>query len=152
SAAIGRHKLSERAVADISVALTVLIADLVTIHLKAKSFSWHFISGPSDDYRLLLERHAEQVFSAIDLLATRVREIGGTTIRSVGHVKRLQRIIDNDSSDVTAHSAVDELREDNQLVSARLRDAHKLCVVHGDQHGAQLVNWLLDEAEHRATT
>ena len=75
--------------------LNALLADLFALYLKTKNFHWH-ISGPHfRDYHLLLDEQAEQIFATTDAIAERVRKIGGTTLRSVGHIRRLQRLLDN---------------------------------------------------------
>src|SRR5437870_1819159 len=88
--------LSEQAVQEISAALNALLADTFALYVKTKNFHWH-VSGPHfRSYHLLLDEQAEQIEETIDELAERVRKIGGTTIRSIGHIAKLQRIQDND--------------------------------------------------------
>src|SRR5437660_5672658 len=104
--------LGPNAVRDIAVALNVLLADMFALYLKTKNFHWH-ISGPHfRDYHLLLDEQAEQIFAATDDIAERARKIGGTTLRSIGHVARLQRIADNDADFVTPRDLRAERRED----------------------------------------
>ena len=72
------------------------------LYLKTKNFHWH-VSGPHfRDYHLLLDEQGEQIFATTDAIAERVRKNGGTTLRSIGHTGRLQRIEDNDADFVTA--------------------------------------------------
>src|SRR6202165_4055481 len=93
--------LKSNAVRDISGALTTLLADMFALYLKTKNFHWH-MSGPHfRDYHLLLDEQAEQIFATTDDIAERVRKIGGTTLRSIGHISRLQRVLDNDADFVT---------------------------------------------------
>src|ERR687895_586262 len=88
--------LSSDAVREISAALNALLADTFALYVKTKNFHWH-VSGPHfRDYHLLLDEQATQIEASIDVLAERVRKIGGTTIRSIGHIAKLQRIHDND--------------------------------------------------------
>src|SRR4030095_6410034 len=83
-------ELSPNAVREISAALNALLADTFALYLKTKNFHWH-VSGPHfRDYHLLLDEQAEQIFGATDDIAERVRKIGGTTIRSIGHIANLQ--------------------------------------------------------------
>src|ERR1700740_1851934 len=94
--------LTPTAVRDLARALTILLADIVGQYVKTKSFHWH-VSGPHfRDYHLLLDEQAEQLESSIDIFAERARKVGGTTIRSIGHIARLQRIKDNDRDYVAA--------------------------------------------------
>src|SRR5947209_4811050 len=105
-------ELSINAVRDISGALNTLLADVFALYFKTKNFHWH-MSGPHfRDYHVLLDEHAEQIFAATDAMAERVRKLGGMTLRSVGHVGRLQRILDNDAEFVAADDMLAELRED----------------------------------------
>jgi starvation-inducible DNA-binding protein len=144
-----RTDLKSKAVQDISGALNILLADMFGLYLKTKNFHWH-MSGPHfRDYHLLLDEHAQQIFATTDALAERVRKIGGTTLRSVGHVGRLQRVLDNDADFVTPLDMLAELRDDNQQLAASLRETHGLCDEHGDVASASLLETWIDEAERR---
>ena len=142
--------LEANTVRDISAALTALLADMLALYAKTKNFHWH-ITGPHfrDHYRLLDEQ-ADQIVGATDAIAERVRKLGGTTLRSIGHIARLQRVMDNDAGYVTPHEMLTELREDNVHLAARLRGAHGLCGEHGDIASASLIENWVDEAEGRA--
>src|ERR1700726_2138012 len=109
--------LATNAVQDISGALTILLADVFALYIKTKNFHWH-MSGPHfRDYHLLLDEQGEQIFAATDAIAERVRKIGGTTLRSIGQIGRLQSIADNDGEHVAAQNELMELREDNRQLS-----------------------------------
>jgi starvation-inducible DNA-binding protein len=137
------------AAANISSALTTVLADMFALYLKTKNFHWH-ISGPHfRDYHLLLDEQSGQILAATDAIAERVRKIGGTTIHSIGHIARLQRIADNDSEHVAAQDMLAELREDNEQLTASLRSVHTLCDECGDVASASLIENWIDEAEHR---
>jgi len=141
--------LGANAVRDISGALTALLADIFALYVKTKNFHWH-ISGPHfRDYHLLLDDQAGQIFATTDAIAERVRKLGGTTLRSISHIARLQRISDNDADYVTPHEMLAELREDNIQLALRLREAHGLCDEHGDVATASLLENWIDEAEGR---
>src|ERR1700678_4653862 len=119
--------LDHTAVEEISGELRHLLADTFTLYLKTKNFHWH-MSGPHfRDYHLLLDEHADQIFAMTDDIAERVRKIGGNTIRSIGHVARLQRISDNDAEYVDPLDMLAELRGDNRAILASMREAHDLC-------------------------
>ena len=138
------------AVPEISGALNILLADMFALYLKTKNFHWH-MSGPHfRDYHLLLDEQGEQIFATTDDIAERVRKIGGTTLRSIGHIGRLQRVLDNDADFVTPLDMLAELREDNKELTARLRGTHDLCDEHGDIATASLLETWIDEAERRA--
>ncbi len=142
--------LGSNAVHDISVALNGLLADVFALHMKTKNFHWH-VSGPHfRDYHLLLDEQASQLFATTDVIAERVRKLGGKTLRSVGHVARLQRIVDNDSDHVAPIEMLAELRQDNLQLAQRLREAHGLCDEHGDVASTSLLEIWIDEAEGRA--
>lgn len=64
----------------------------------------------SCDYHLLLDEQDDQIFATTDAIAQRGRKIGGTTLRSIGHVARLQRLADNDADFVAAADMLAELR------------------------------------------
>ena len=141
--------LKPNAVRDVSGALNLLLADMFALYLKTKNFHWH-ISGPHfRDYHLLLDEQADQIFAATDAIAERVRKIGGTTLRSIGHISRQQRILDNDADFVAPDDMLAELRDDNKQLTASLRETHDLCDEHGDVASASLIENWIDEAERR---
>jgi|SRR6185295_6351084 starvation-inducible DNA-binding protein len=141
--------LTANATGDISGALTVLLADMFALYVKTKNFHWH-MSGPHfRDYHLLLDEHAEQIFAATDDIAERARKIGGTTLRSIGHIARLQRVLDNDADYVSPQDMLAELRDDNKDLTQRMRETHDLCDEHGDVASASLLENWIDEAERR---
>src|SRR6267378_3530314 len=119
--------LRANAVPEISGALNSLLADMFALYVKTKNFHWH-ISGPHfRDYHLLLDEQSEQIFATTDAIAERVRKIGGATLHSIGHIARLQRIVDNHSESVGAEDMLAELCEDNRQLTLNLRSAHALC-------------------------
>jgi starvation-inducible DNA-binding protein len=129
--------------------MNAVLADVFALYLKTKNFHWH-LSGPHfRDYHLLLDEHGDQIFAMTDAIAERVRKIGGTTLRSVGHIARLQRIADNDAEYVEAEDMLAELREDNKTLAARLREAHNVCDEHRDLATASLIETWIDETERR---
>src|SRR5882762_4185631 len=135
--------------ADIPAALTALLADMFALYLKTKNFHWH-VSGPSfRDYHLLLDEQATQIYDTTDAIAERVRKIGGTTLRSIGQIHRLQRVVDNEAEQVAALDMLAELRDDNRQLAARMREAHGVCDQHGDVASASLLENWIDEAERR---
>ena len=141
--------LSERATRDISGALNALLADFFALYVKTKNFHWH-VSGPHfRDYHLLLDEQADQLFATTDVIAERVRKVGGTTVRSIGHIAQLQRVLDNDAEYVTPLDMLAELRDDNAQLAQRLRETHGVCDEHGDVATASLIEIWIDEAERR---
>jgi starvation-inducible DNA-binding protein len=141
--------LKPNSVSDLAGALNILLADMFGLYLKTKNFHWH-VSGPNfRDYHLLLDEQGEQIFATTDAIAERVRKIGATTLRSIGHAGRLQRIRDNDADFVTPMDMLAELRDDNKELVARMRETHDLCDEHGDVATASLLENWIDEAERR---
>jgi starvation-inducible DNA-binding protein len=141
--------LSQPAARDIAGALNLLLADTFALYLKTKNFHWH-VSGPHfRDYHLLLDEQADQIFAATDVLAERVRKVGGTTLRSIGHIARLKRVLDNDAEYVDPLDMLSELRDDNKAFAGRMREAHELCDEHRDVSTASLLENLIDDAERR---
>ncbi|HEY4318843.1 MAG TPA: DNA starvation/stationary phase protection protein [Herbaspirillum sp.] len=141
--------LGADAVRDISGGLSILLADFFALYLKTKNFHWH-VSGPHfRDYHLMLDEQATQIFAATDPIAERTRKLGGTTLRSIGQIARLQRISDNDADFVDASGMLAELREDNLTVVAKMREVHGLCDEYNDVATASLLENWIDEAEQR---
>jgi starvation-inducible DNA-binding protein len=141
--------LTPEATKDISGALNILLADVFALYLKTKNFHWH-ASGPHfRDYHLLLDEQGDQIFATTDDIAERVRKIGGTTVRSIGHIARLQRVLDNDADYVTPQDMLAELRDDNKQLTTSMRETHDLCDEHGDVATASLLENWIDQAERR---
>lgn len=141
--------LSSNAIKDISEALTTLLADVFTLYVKTKNFHWH-MSGPNfRDYHLLLDEQSDQIFAMTDPMAERARKIGGTTLRSTGHIARLQRLKDNDAEYVTPLDMLAELRDDNKQLVESMRETHSLCDEHEDVATASLLENWIDETERR---
>ena len=142
--------LKPRAVRDIAGAMNAILADVFALYLKSKNFHWH-MSGPHfRDYHLLLDEQADQLYAMADPIAERIRKLGGTTLRSIGHIARTQRVRDNDAEYVEPLEMLVELREDNQALAGRLRDAHGVCDEHRDVATASLIENWIDETEQRS--
>ena len=141
--------LTPSATKDISGAMNAVLADVFALYLKTKNFHWH-MSGPHfRDYHLLLDEHGDQLFAMTDPMAERVRKIGGLTLKSIGEISRLQRVLDNDADYVDPWDMIAELAEDNQTLAARLREAHNVCEEHRDVATTSLIEVWIDETERR---
>jgi starvation-inducible DNA-binding protein len=141
--------LQRSATADIAGALNAILADVFAMYLKTKNFHWH-MSGPHfRDYHLMLDEHGDQLYAMTDPIAERIRKLGGATLRSIGHIARTQRVLDNDAAFVEPLDMLAELREDNKTLAARLREAHDVCDEHRDIASASLIEVWIDETERR---
>jgi starvation-inducible DNA-binding protein len=141
--------LGSNASKDIAAALTALLADVFALYVKTKNFHWH-MSGPHfRDYHLLLDEQSAQIFAMTDDIAERARKVGGTTLRSIGQIARLKHIEDNDADFVTPEDMLAELKEDNLMLTQRMRETHDVCDEHGDVATASLLENWIDEAERR---
>ena len=137
------------AVRDIAAALNLALADVFALYLKTKNFHWH-MSGPHfRDYHLLLDEQGDQIFAMTDVLAERVRKVGGVTLHSIGEISRNQRIFDNDAPFVTPQDMLAELREDNATLAKSFRAAHEVCRRHGDVGTTSQLEVYIDETERR---
>ena len=141
--------LKAKATKHIAAAMNAILADVFALYLKTKNFHWH-MSGPHfRDYHLLLDEQADQIYAMSDPIAERIRKVGGTTLRSIGHISRTQRIPDNDAEFVQPLDMLAELREDNKVLAASLREAHNVCEEHRDIATASLIEVWIDETERR---
>ncbi|HEX8874231.1 MAG TPA: DNA starvation/stationary phase protection protein [Nitrosospira sp.] len=141
--------LDSAAAGDIAGTMNTILADVFALYLKTKNFHWH-MSGPHfRDYHLLLDEQGEQLFAMTDPIAERIRKLGGPTIKSIGHISRSQRILDNDADYVEPLDMLAELREDNKTLASRLREAHNVCEEHRDIATASLIEVWIDETERR---
>ena len=134
---------------DIAVAMNGILADVFALYLKTKNFHWH-MSGPHfRDYHVMLDEQSDQLFEMTDPIAERIRKVGGTTLRSIGHISRLQTIQDNNEAYVTPAAMLAELRDDNKMLGSRLRDVHEVCDEQRDIASASLIENWIDETERR---
>jgi starvation-inducible DNA-binding protein len=141
--------LGREARKDIAGAMNAILADVFALYLKAKNFHWH-MSGPHfRDYHLLLDEHADQLFAMTDPIAERVRKLGGETIKSIGHIAKLQRVLDNNADYVEPLDMIAELEDDNKSLTKRLREAHDVCEEHQDVATTSLIEIWIDETERR---
>jgi starvation-inducible DNA-binding protein len=141
--------LGRNATRDLAGALNALLADVFALYLKTKNFHWHMSGSHFRDYHLLLDEQSDQIFAMTDVIAERVRKIGGTTLRSIGHIARLQRLDDNDADFVTPLDMLAELADDNKRLADAMREAHGLCDEKGDIATASLIEVWVDETEKR---
>ncbi|HEY4299895.1 MAG TPA: DNA starvation/stationary phase protection protein [Candidatus Didemnitutus sp.] len=143
-------RLSGEQVRAVSAVLNAVLADAFALYLKTKNFHWH-LSGPHfNEYHKLLDEQGGEIIGITDAVAERVRKIGGTTIRSIGHIARLQRISDNDAAFVDAGGMLAELRDDNLDFVKRMAAAHDVCADAGDVASTSLLENWIDHAEKRA--
>ena len=142
-------RLGEASRDEIVGALNALLADFFALYLKTKSFHWHVSGSHFRSDHLLFDGQAGQLLSATDVIAERVRKLGGVTIRSIGHIARLQRVFDNDADFVTPLDMIAELREDNKDLVNRMLEVHDLCSELRDVASASLLEGWIDEAEER---
>jgi starvation-inducible DNA-binding protein len=141
--------LSAEATRDIAGAMNAILADVFALYLKTKNFHWH-LSGPHfRDYHLMFDEHGDELFAMTDLVAERIRKIGGSTLKSIGHISRLQRVLDNDAEYVDPEDMLAELCEDNKVLAARLRESHNVCDQCRDLATASLIETWIDETERR---
>ena len=142
--------LERNAITSVADALNALLADSYALYLKTKNFHWH-VSGPHfRDYHLMLDEQATQILGATDAMAERVRKIGGTTLRSIGHIARLQRIEDNDQDFVSARDMLSELHRDTLKYVEALREAKEVAAKAGDNATEGMIDEWTDLAEERA--
>ncbi|HTS90800.1 MAG TPA: DNA starvation/stationary phase protection protein [Stellaceae bacterium] len=138
------------AIMELAGALNALVADYFALYIKTKNYHWH-VSGPHfRDYHLLLDDQATQLLETTDPIAERVRKLGGTTVKSIGEIGKLQRVNDDNADGVAARAMLETLMADNKALVGRLREAHALCDEHEDVATASLIETWIDEAEGRA--
>src|SRR3954451_18679525 len=141
--------LGANATKDVAGGLNILLADVYALYFKTKNFHWH-VSGPHfRDYHVLLDEQGDQLYAIADPIAERVRKVGGTTLRSIGHIAGLQRVLDNDADYVSPLDMLAALKEDNIQLASHMRAAHDVCDEHRDIATASLLEVWIDEAERR---
>jgi starvation-inducible DNA-binding protein len=141
--------LGSAATLQISGSLNAVLADVFALYLKTKNFHWHMSGSHFRDYHLMMDEQAGELFAMTDPLAERIRKIGGNTLRSVAHIGRLQRVLDNDAEYVEPQDMLAELRDDNRSLVGYLREAHGLCNEMRDIASASLIEVWIDQTEQR---
>ncbi|MCW3098106.1 MAG: starvation/stationary phase protection protein [Chthonomonadaceae bacterium] len=130
-------------------AINPLVADAFALYVKTKNFHWHLSGSHFRDYHLLFDEHADQIFATIDVLAERVRKIGGTTIRSISHINALQTIDDDNEEFLTPFQMLQRLIADNKAMAAAMRKAHEVADDGKDVATASVLEVFIDETERR---
>jgi starvation-inducible DNA-binding protein len=141
--------LTHKEVQAITEAINPLIADAFALYIKTKNFHWHLAGSHFRDYHLLFDEQAEAIFESIDILAERVRRIGGTTIRSISHIGQLQTIEDDNDEFVLAGEMVRRLMQDNAHMAEMQRAAIAICDQHRDPATSNALQEILDQTERR---
>jgi starvation-inducible DNA-binding protein len=141
--------LSSNEVQRITEAINPLIADALSLYVKTKNFHWHLMGSHFRDYHRLFDGHAKALLESVDLLAERVRRVGGTTIRSIGHISQLQTIQDDNDEFVPPREMIRRLMEDNGHLAHAQRQAHDVCDQCHDYATASVLENILDETERR---
>src|SRR5215470_5317657 len=133
----------------VTEALNTLIADAFALYVKTKNFHWHLAGSHFRDYHLLFDEQADTIFESIDIMAERVRRIGGTTIRSISHIGQLQTIEDDNDDFVPAGQMIKRLMDDNAHIAQQIRAAIEVCDKHRDSASSNALQEILDETERR---
>lgn len=130
-------------------AVNPLIADALALYLKTKNYHWHLTGPHFRDYHRLFDEQADAILGSVDILAERVRKLGGATIRSISHVSELQTIPDDNDDFVSAGEMVRRLLQDNRRMAEAQRKAHQVCDEARDAATAGLLQDIIDETERR---
>jgi|SRR5581483_6814465 len=141
--------LTGEAVETITQALNQIVADTLALYVKTKNYHWHLASSHFRDYHLLFDEQAEQLLNSVDILAERVRRIGGTTIRSISHIQELQTIADDNDAFVSPAEMLQRLLTGNLALARQQREAVEASDELRDHATSSLLEVLLDETEKR---
>src|SRR5215467_8613543 len=141
--------LSPKEVKAVTEAVNPLIADAFALYVKTKNFHWHLYGSHFRDYHLLLDEHADAIFDSIDIMAERVRRVGGTTIRSISHIGQLQTIEDDNNAVVSPGEMVRILMEDNGHIAKMIRNSITVCDENRDSPTSNQLQDILDKTERR---
>lgn len=143
------NDLAEKDRQDIAASINPLVADAFALYVKTKNFHWHLSGSHFRDYHLLFDEQADQIFAMIDVLAERVRKLGAATIRSIGHIGRLQNVKDADEPFLEPEEMLQQLLKDNQDFVKRMRKAHLVCEKGNDVATTSILEIFIDETERR---
>ena len=141
--------LSPQETKAVTEAVNPLIADAFALYVKTKNFHWHLYGSHFRDYHVLLDEQADAIFESIDIMAERVRRVGGTTIRSISHIGQLQTIEDDNKAEVPPGEMIRILMEDNGHIAKMVRNAITVCEDNRDTPTSNLLQDILDKTERR---
>ena len=141
--------LEDEQVRAVTEAINPLVADAIALWTKTKNFHWHLSGSHFRDYHLLFDTHAEKILGSVDVLAERVRRVGGLTIRSISHVAQLAKIEDDNRDFVPPAEMIRILLEDNRGMARRQHAAAKVCEDNGDNVTADLLHQVIDDTQRR---
>jgi starvation-inducible DNA-binding protein len=141
--------LGEKARQMITAAINPLVADTFALYVKTKNFHWHMSGSHYRDYHKLLDEQSDQIFAMIDILAERVRKLGGITLHSIQEISKLQRLRDDNETFVAPKDMIRRLMEDNKQFVISMRAAHKMCSEYNDVATTSLLETFIDETERR---
>ncbi|GHF61231.1 starvation-inducible DNA-binding protein [Deinococcus metalli] len=133
----------------VTEAVNPLIADALALYIKTENFHWHLSGRRFRDLHLLFDEQADALLDSVDVLAERVRKLGGLTLRSVGHVAQLTQIKDDDRAFVSPQDMVQTLLDDNRRIATAQRRAIDICDDHKDSPTGNILQELLDGTERR---
>ena len=139
------HEAGER----VAEAVNPLVADALALYVKTKNFHWHLAGRHFRDYHLLFDEQATQILATVDPLAERVRKLGGTTLRSIGHIAQLQKVKDDDRDLVEPREMLTELMNENKGLAQRMRAAHAVTSEVNDVATTSLLEEFIDQTEER---
>jgi starvation-inducible DNA-binding protein len=141
--------LTGQEVRAVTEAVNPLIADAFALYLKTKNFHWHLSGSHFRDFHLLFDEHADQIFDSIDVMAERVRKVGGLTIKSISHIGQLQTIEDDNNESVPAGEMIGRLLDDNGHIAKKIRNAIDVCDRRRDSATSNELQSILDQTERR---
>ena len=141
--------LSKEQTQAITEAVNPLIADAFTLYVKLKNFHWHLSGSHFRDFHLLFDEQADRVLASTDLMAERVRRVGGTTIRSISHISQLQTIPDDNDEFVPPGEMIRRLMEDHKTIAREQRNAIQICDQNRDPVTSNVLQEILDDTERR---
>jgi len=141
--------LTPHEVRAVTETINPLIADAFALYVKTKNYHWHLYGPHFNDYHKMFDEQAEAIFESIDELAERVRKIGGTTIKSIGHISQLQTIEDDNEDLVPPEKMVRRLAEDNGRMAKAIHDAIRVCDKNRDVATSNLLQDILDKTDRR---
>lgn len=126
-----------------------LIADSLALFVKTKNFHWHVSGSHFRDYHLLFDEQAESILESVDILAERVRRVGGTTIRSIAQIGQLQTLADDNDEFVPPEQMIQRLLADNRRMAEMQRSVIAVCDKNRDTATSNRLQEILDQTEKR---
>lgn len=107
--------------------LNAIVADEVVLYQKTRNFHWNVVGPFFHDLHLLFEGQYGEIEEFIDVLAERVRQLGGHAVGTLTEYLALTRLKEHPGKFPSSKEMILELLQDHETVIKQLRHDLEVC-------------------------